>query len=173
MYLTTHASVGVLISQTIDKPLPVLLLAVLSHFVLDFTPHGDEAVGDWVRKRPRNAFVMSGIDTGLLVIMLVILYSTQSLPQMALISAGVLGAVLPDLLSNVFPVLHQYTNWFFLVRLIHTGFDKLQFKQLVRIHDWFHRVTHNMTKAHLSIKQGIILQSIIVIVAVTVAIQIH
>lgn len=173
MYLTPHASVGILISQTVDKPLPVFLLATLSHFVLDFIPHGDEDMGRWARERPKNAVLLSIIDVGLLGLMLVVLYTTQSLPQMALISAGVLGAVVPDLLSNVFPIIHHYTNWLFIVRLVHGSLDKLQFKHLVRLHDWFHRLAHNTTNAHMTVKQGIIFQSALVIVAVTIALQIH
>lgn len=173
MYLTPHASVGILISQTIDKPLPVFLLAALSHFLLDFIPHGDEDLGRWARVRPKNALLISVIDMGLLALMLILLYSTQSLPEMALISAGVLGAVVPDLLSNVFPIIHHYTNWLFVVRLIHGSLDKLQFKHLMRLHDWLHRLSHNTTNAHMTVKQGIIFQSALVIVAVAIALQLQ
>ncbi len=171
MYLTTHAAVGVLISQTVDRPLWVFVLSVLSHFVLDFIPHGDENIGHWVREKKKNALLIGIIDVGLLSLMLIFLYSTQSLPQMAPISAGVIGAVVPDLLSNIFPVIHHYTSWFFLVRLIHGAVNKMRVRHLVRLHDWFHRLTHNATNAHLTIKQGILLQTAIVIIAVTIALN--
>lgn len=173
MYLTTHASVGILISQSIDRPLYVFLLSVLSHFLLDFIPHGDEHMGEWVRRRKKNAFYFAILDVGLLALMVTFLYSTSSLPQMALISAGIIGAVLPDLLSNVFPVIHHYTNWFFLVRYIHRTIDRLQFKHLWRLHDWFHTLSHNTTNRELTFTQGIAMQIAITVIAVVVAVQLY
>jgi len=172
MYLTTHATVGVLISQATDRPLWAFLFSLLLHFVLDFVPHGDESLGVWARKRVRNMMLIGFTDIGLLTLFLVYLYTTQDLPRVAIITAGVFGAVLPDLLSNIFPIIHHYTNWFFLVRFIHGILDKSRFRLLVRLHDWFHRVTHNTTNAHLSVKQGIVLQVFIVIITVTVIAQI-
>jgi hypothetical protein len=161
MYLTTHATVGILVSQTVDRPVWVFLLSMLSHFILDFIPHGDETIGEWIRKRKRNAFLLGALDTGLLTVIVLILAQTQNLPEFAIMTAGILGAILPDLLSNIFPFIHEYTNWFFLERLIHRTLDKMQFRHLWRFHNWFHRITHNSTRLRLTIKQGLILQSIV------------
>lgn len=173
MYLSTHAAVGVLVSQSVDRPLYVFLLSVLSHFVLDFIPHGDEDIGRWAREKPKNALLLGFADVGILSLMIVVLYATQSLPEMALISAGIIGAVVPDLLSNIFPIIHHYTSWFFVERFIHRALDRLQFGHLWRLHDWFHRLTHNTTKQHLTIKQGLVLQGAIFLIAVALAIGLY
>lgn len=165
MYLTAHAAVGVLISQSVERPLWVFVFSFLSHFILDFIPHGDEDVGIWIKKRPRNAFVVGLLDLGLLTIFLAILYATKDLPQMALISAGVIGAILPDLLTNIFPLLHQYTSWLSVVRGVYWLQRKLGLTILWRGHDWFHRFSHTASHRRITIKQGLILQGLVVSIA--------
>jgi len=165
MYLTTHAAVGVLISQSVERPLWVFLFSFLSHFVLDFIPHGDEDVGTWIQKRPRNAFVVGLLDLGLLTMFLSILYATKDLPQMALISAGVIGAVLPDFLTNIFPLLHERMSWMAVVRLVYHTQRRLGLRTIWRGHDWFHRLSHTASHRRITIKQGLVMQIVILVVA--------
>lgn len=173
MYLTTHAAVGILISQAVDRPLWVFLLSLLSHFVLDFIPHGDEDMGAWVRKKPVNAVLLALVDLGILTLLLGGLYASQNLPQMARISAGVIGAVLPDFISSIFPVIHHYANWLFAVRLLHRLQYRLGLIPLWRGHDWFHRLTHGTIRTKISFKRGLILQVVIVLGALAIALGYH
>lgn len=165
MYLTPHASVGILISQHVDKPVTVFLLAFLSHFVLDFIPHGDERVGPWMKVRVRRMFFIGGIDLALIFVLTLILLSTTADPaQTTLYLAGIFGAILPDFLSMVFPTMHEKLNWFFLVRWIHSILHTAQLTRFVRIVNWVHDRLHKFLlrkyNVQLSLRRGIVIQSI-------------
>lgn len=171
MYLTTHAAVGVLIAEAVKNPTEAFFLAFASHFVLDVIPHGDEHVEEWARKKSRYAMVVAFLDIGLLTAFLASLYATNNLPRMALISAGVIGSVLPDLLSIVFPVIHHYTSWFFLVRIFHWTQRKMGLPYVWRGHNWFHHWTHRRIHKHISLKWGIVLQVFIIAVSMVLAMR--
>lgn len=168
MYLTTHAAVGVLISQAVNRPAEAFVLAFVSHFVLDFVPHGDEDVGGWVRKSPKNALLIAGADIVLIFGLLFALYTTQNLPTMARVSAGIIGAVLPDFLSSVFPIIHYYSNWLMIVRIIHRLQSWLGLRQVWRGHDWFHRLTHRAIPTRISLRTGLIYQAVLVVVCLAI-----
>ena len=51
MYLTVHATAGLLIGQQLNNPLIGFFTGVLSHYILDFIPHGDEFIGKFSTKR--------------------------------------------------------------------------------------------------------------------------
>lgn len=177
MYLTPHAAVGVLISQGVDRPLWIFLLSILSHFILDIVPHGDDT-GErnddavrWVPKKIKLTLLVSAIDLVLLTAMLALLYGTDNLPDRTRITAGVVGAVLPDLISSAFPVIHYYTSWFFVVRLFTKIQNKLRISFLWKHHNWLHRLTHNPTHKQLSFRQGLVLQTVITVVALLISLQ--
>jgi len=51
MYLTVHATAGLLIGQQLSNPLIGFFTGVLSHYILDFIPHGDEFIGKFSTKK--------------------------------------------------------------------------------------------------------------------------
>lgn len=173
MYLTTHAAVGILISQSVHTPLEAFGLSFASHFVLDMIPHGDENVETWAREKGKRAVFVAAIDVGMLSVFLASLYATHNLTKIALIQAGIIGAILPDLIAIVFPVIHHYTSWFFLVRLINKIQHWLQIHQLWRGHNWVHHLTHRVIHKHISLTKGIIMQLIIVVAALIAAAKLY
>lgn len=173
MYLTTHAAVGVLISQSLHDPLTAFGFSFASHFALDMIPHGDEHVEMWARKKGKYALLVGAVDVGLLFLFLASLYATHNLSQIALLQAGILGAILPDLIAIVFPVIHQYTNWFFLVRMLDKLQHWLQLHHLWRGHNWLHHVTHRVIHKHISLTKGLVLQCGIVITALVLAARLY
>lgn len=171
MYLTTHAAVGVLISQGVERPLWVFVFSFLSHLVLDIIPHGDddgvrkqEAV-KWVPNKMKLVTLVSLVDLALLAGMLLALYGTNNLPNRTLLTAGVIGAVIPDLISSAFPVIHYYTSWFFLVRLFTKLQQKIGLSRFWRLHNWLHRHSHNSFNVRITYKKGLLLQGGITVVA--------
>ncbi|MBU0706921.1 hypothetical protein KKG41_00955 [Patescibacteria group bacterium] len=144
MFLTTHAAAGVLISQRFESPLVVFLLSIIVHFIMDFIPHGDENLYQpWESKR-RRAVWFSSIDFALVVIMIMVLYNTVDLPRFALISAGLAGSLLPDLISHVFPLLHKKFREVFLFRSL--GFLRKKvflLHPIVKSNNFLHRNFHN------------------------------
>lgn len=173
MYLTTHAAVGILISQSVHTPWEAFGLSFASHFVLDMIPHGDENVETWARQKGKRALFVAVTDVALLSLFLASLYATNNLTKIALIQAGIIGSILPDLIAIVFPVIHQYTSWFFLVRLINRLQHWLQIHQLWRAHNWMHHFTHRVIHKQISLTKGIIMQVIIVVAALIAAAKLY
>ncbi|MFH0952489.1 MAG: hypothetical protein V1838_04935 [Patescibacteria group bacterium] len=173
MFGTTHASVGIVISQHVDKPLNIFLLAILSHFILDFIPHGDERLyhdEEWKEnKKYKRVTIITAIDLTLLITMTLILYSTNDLPRMALISAGIIGSTLPDLLNQVLPVFHEKLNWLFVVRWLHKFLKSFRLGTFLKahnsLHGWLHRAAHFRVPA----KVGLTLQAVITFVGLYLA----
>lgn len=166
MYLTTHAAAGVVISQHIDNPLPVLLYAFLSHFVLDFIPHGDDNVEDWARAKKSRVALVAGLDVGLLTVMIITLYSSDRLGlNRDLASAGIIGAILPDVLTFVYPAIHEKLNWFFLVRWIKKSFHVTRISPILgflnRRQDHLHFFIHNLPERNLTWTQGLVFQAVL------------
>lgn len=173
MYLTTHAAVGILISQGVQSPLAAFGLSFASHFVLDVIPHGDENVETWAREKGKRALLVASIDVGLLSLFVISLYATNNLSKIAVTQAGIFGAVLPDLIAIVFPVLHQFTNWFFLVRATDKIQHWLQLHRLWRGHNMLHHFTHRIIHKHISLTKGIIMQTIIAVAALVLAAKLY
>lgn len=166
MYLTTHAAVGVIISQHVDKPLPILIYSFLSHFILDFIPHGDEGLENWMREKKKRIAVVAGIDLVLLAALVMTLYGSDRLDlNRELASAGIIGAILPDLLTFAYPAIHERLNWFFLVRWIKRSLKAARVSPILgflnRRQDRLHFFIHNLPERNLTWKQGIIFQAIL------------
>lgn len=161
MYLTAHAAVGVLLSETADEPAWVFLWGFLSHFVLDFLPHGDEDVAEWIRARPKIGMIVGAVDCVFLTALLLAIFAAQAPERTARVTAGVLGALLPDMVTNVVPYFHRHVPGFSFLGTAHQIQKKLRIAHLWRGHDWFHIKSHNALRAYLTFWQGIAFQCII------------
>ncbi|MEK7537887.1 MAG: hypothetical protein AAB619_02865 [Patescibacteria group bacterium] len=147
MLLTTHAAAGILISRYVHDPAAVFGLSFASHFVLDFIPHGDEHLfhdEEWqVQKRYRRPILINLVDlTGLVIL---ILWSINRPGETAskLMVIGIIGAILPDFLSFLFPVIHQRFSWLFLMRWLYAITKPTGLRYLIRGQNWIHRVLHH------------------------------
>jgi hypothetical protein len=173
MFLTTHAAVGIVISQHIDKPLNIFLLALLSHFILDFIPHGDERLyhdEEWkIKKKYGRVTIISLIDAVLVSLMIIALYTTNDLPRMALISAGIVGSIFPDVVNHVLPIFHEKFNWLFVVRWLHTLLKKIQLGRFLTVHNKLHEFLHNLMKYRMPPKVGLSVQGVVFIVSLIFA----
>lgn len=147
MFLTTHAAAGILISHYIKDPYTVFGLSFASHFVLDFIPHGDEELyhdEEWqVKKRYRRAVIVNAFDVvGVALLTLWAIYNPgENTSRLMLI--GILGSILPDFLSFLFPVVHERMSWLFLVRWLYKLTKPTGLRYLVRGQNWIHRVLHH------------------------------
>src|SRR3989339_856901 len=54
MFITPHTSLALWISTRITDPLLAFILGVVSHFVLDIIPHGDEQLGRHIKDRKKR-----------------------------------------------------------------------------------------------------------------------
>lgn len=176
MYLTPHAAVGILISQQVDKPLWAFLLAFLSHFIIDFIPHGDEPVGEWINSKFRRVVLIGAFDLTLVFTLTVTLLTVETNPtKNALYLAGIFGAILPDFLSMVFPKMHEKLNWFFLVRWVHSVLHTSRVTHMVSGVNWMHIKLHkfllNRYQVKLSFERGIIFQMTFLVLVLLLVFQ--
>jgi len=101
MFLTPHTSVALWITTKVTNPWLAFLFGLISHFILDIIPHGDESIG--LHKKPgRQRFlymIKVAVVDSILAAILVYYYITQSNSFDKLVMAGaLLGAWLPDFL---------------------------------------------------------------------------
>lgn len=172
MFLATHAAAGVLISQRIDSPWAIFWLAFVSHFLLDFIPHGDEDL--YHEENPANArrviFINLADLLALFVIVWLLVMNDHSPGDLRLF-AGVAGGLAPDVISHAFPFFHSRYREFFVLRFLNFLKSKvLRLDSIIRlhgrIHRWFHYCISNFFEYKISPWLGMSLQAVILIVLV-------
>lgn len=172
MFLTTHAAAGILISQLSPSSTEVFAYAFLSHFVLDFIPHGDDDLyrdHEWkIQRRYRRVVMINAADLGALTGLA--LWAAARGSDGGLIAIGILGSILPDFLSYLFPVLHQRLRWLFLIRWLYAATKPTGLRYLVRGQNWFHRILHHeVIRRDISFQSGLLLQGVLVVIFLALA----
>ena len=141
MFLTIHAASGIYLGSQIINPWLAFLIGFISHWLLDFIPHGDEKIIDRTKYTEQQLkwklFYGASIDT---LGIIILFYSLTSLNVIILTPGvlwGMLGAVAPDYLWG----LHKVTH----IRVL---------KPIHKIHNWFHLKIQN----NLPFKLGSVIQ---------------
>ena len=100
MFITPHTSIALWITTRVADPISAFFFSLLSHFILDIIPHGDEGLGDHKEtKKEKRLYLMktASIDFILaLLLVYVFIIKTPSFDRWIIFSA-VFGAWLPDL----------------------------------------------------------------------------
>lgn len=167
MFLTTHAAAGLLISRHVDDPLAIFGLAFASHFLLDFIPHGDEELyhdEEWlVQRRFRRAVIVNAFDVaGLALIIVWAAYHPGEIASRNML-IGILGGILPDFLSFLFPVIHERLSWLFLVRWLYKLTKPTGLRYLIRGQNWIHNLLHHeIIRRDIPFQYGLAIQVLIV-----------
>lgn len=167
MFLTTHAAAGIFIAEHVHDPVAVFGLAFASHFVLDFIPHGDEDLyrdNDWkILGRYRRVILINLLDVGGLIALTLWAINRPNLPASHLLPIAILGSILPDLLSNFFPILHQRLNWLFFIRWLYSLTKPTGVRYLIRAQNWLHRVLHHdIVRRDIPFSAGLAIQVVLV-----------
>ncbi|MBI4433893.1 hypothetical protein HY632_03900 [Candidatus Uhrbacteria bacterium] len=100
--MSVHAPVGALIGVWVKNPATAFVLGMLSHFLLDLIPHGDERLLDHLPPGPRmrRLFLYGGLDAAVMSMGMVALFTPwKAFPEMGVL-AGAVGGVLPDILQG-------------------------------------------------------------------------
>ena len=142
MVLTPHLLVGATIAARINLPLG-LVLAFLSHYLLDFLPHWEYSIENiqqrlWKKSLPEFLKVFLDISIGTFLVFIIS-------ENLVLAIVGGFLAILPDglvLLSLIFP------------------------NKLLTLHDAFMRKTHFLKDKKISLFWGIFSQSLVIAVAI-------
>lgn len=147
MFLTTHAAAGILISHYTKNPYAVFGLSFASHFVLDFIPHGDEHLyhdEEWqLLNKFKRPVVINLIDLVGLVGLIFWAIDHAGDTTSRLMMIGIIGSILPDFFSYLFPVIHEKMSWLFLVRWLYGLTKPTGLRYLVRAQDWMHNLLHH------------------------------
>ena len=141
MFITIHTAAGIFIGEHVGNPFLGFFLGLLSHFFIDFIPHGDEKL------RGKIFYYVAAID----ILIALSLFSTfcllkTNLSNIEPIIWSVAGAVLPD----------------FICAVAETTGSKL-FKKLDRLHI----IIHSLNQGLVSLGVGLLFQLSIFIFAIT------
>src|SRR3989338_3897955 len=106
MFLTVHATSGIIIGQYFTNPIVAFIMGYLSHFVLDIIPHGDDKLFIhylWP-KRLKALITTAAIDSVLAIVWLILIFvHTDTIYSTAILTA-IIGTVLPDFLLGLYQV---------------------------------------------------------------------
>jgi hypothetical protein len=159
MFLIVHTVAAAVIAQRTGNPELVFLYSFLSHFVLDFIPHGDEKLvgtsGDKT-KQFKRLFLAAATD-GFLIIIFSIYYLLTFAPVhygMYFLAMG--GAMIPDLISGL--------------SFMANGHFKKEYPRLAKFQK-IHKTVHTFFERKLNflipLKYGIIWQAFVFLTFLT------
>ncbi|HAO81410.1 MAG: hypothetical protein UV57_C0026G0008 [Parcubacteria group bacterium GW2011_GWD2_43_10] len=105
MYLTVHGTTAMLIARSVPNPFVAFLLALASHFVLDFIPHGDEHLlkAHFTRgQTARRMFGAASLDGLILLGFVAIFLWVGPTVNTSTFIWSLIGALLPDVLQGIY-----------------------------------------------------------------------
>ncbi len=106
MFLTVHTAAGVIIGETVGNPWLGFLAGLISHFILDAIPHGDNTL---ITNRPK--FAKNTIDLLIKLLItdlcfLVLIFGALYLEGEILLTwpliMAVAGTILPDFIQGIY-----------------------------------------------------------------------
>lgn len=106
MFLTIHATAGVLIAEHTNNIYLAFIAGAISHFILDIIPHGDQHLATERFKFTPNEVVkllnIGFADSVITLITLTSLYLTSHLTITPALIAALIGCLLPDFLNSIY-----------------------------------------------------------------------
>ncbi len=145
MYLTVHAVAGLTLAGYTTNPWLAFVLGLISHFVLDFIPHGDEhlAASHLSRQQTIKRLLGAAIIDGIVLVIFGLIYiATTPIYDPTPLIAGVAGALAPDVLLALSMITNaNWLNWY----------------------KKFHHSIHNLPQHKLTWVQGIFVQVMVFI----------
>ena len=151
MFLTVHATAGIIIGQTTGNIWLAFFAGLISHFILDSIPHGDEnLIGDdetAIKERWKMLLTIGLADGLVMLVMIFLLYQQKIIDLNGPVLAGIVGALFPDFLTIAFLLLKP--RW--LEKFLS-----------------FHNRIHSIFKKTVSFKTGLFIQLIFLIVFLSI-----
>lgn len=154
MTLTTHAAVGMVAATWAQDPVVGFFAAMLSHYLLDAIPHGDEYVYWRLVHNSKDpyglAITLTDITSLLLLSMATLNFKTNV--DTGLLWVGIIGGILPDVLMTLQTKIRtNFLNKSGMIAKISTAL----YTVLVphdKLHKWFHDLIR--TPIRLSVGMG-------------------
>lgn len=113
MFLTTHVSTTLLLCQGVSNPFLAFFIGLISHYLLDIIPHGDDIKGKHSylikdlhlykeNKAELKRFqIVAPIDITMCFLLTSYLFATGQITNEPVIMWGILGAILPDAIMGI------------------------------------------------------------------------
>lgn len=147
MFLTVHTAVGALIGQQVGSPILAFVLGFISHWLVDVVPHGDENFfADNLEKKVLRKRLLTLASFDFLGIAIMFLFFSSTTDFTTPMLFGFLGATGPDLLWGITEIAPFKTPWGLL--------------------DKWHSFFHKLTGVIVSIKTGLLIQIITLILTI-------
>lgn len=100
MFITPHTAVAIWISTRIADPVLAFILAIVSHFVLDIIPHGDEQLDEHIEDKKKKFFYLmkvASVDVALAVLLIYFFVNHGPTVNFYVLYSAIFGAWLPDI----------------------------------------------------------------------------
>ncbi len=156
MFITVHAAAATIVGRFVPNAWLAFLLGLVSHFILDMIPHGDEEMEKRFcglkfrrfREEEQIKFMAwyGSMDSFFLAVYLIFLFKNFDFAHADNVVWAIIGGILPDIMAVLYKVKKIKTfepiNWF------HTN---------------VHRSIINRFKINIKLKPGIFMQVCIMI----------
>ena len=120
MFLTVHAATGAFIGQHSPGMIVAFLLGIISHFILDMVPHGDDALEVWhSHGKTKRVYFIATLDSILTIILILYLFKYNEFAYPKVIIMGILGGILPDIINSSYLVLKSNKWWIKNIAVFH------------------------------------------------------
>jgi hypothetical protein len=153
MFLTVHATVGALIGQHSPNILVAFVLGIISHYIVDAIPHGDENLigedkANITKKEILLILKIVSLDVIIMSSLLYCLYSQGLINPSWTIISGIIGSILPDFFNGIY---------------------LLTKNKFLKKSSMFHFNLHFITGKTISLKAGLVVQLIILSLIILIA----
>ncbi|MFA4871469.1 MAG: hypothetical protein WC610_00150 [Patescibacteria group bacterium] len=158
MFITVHAAAATLIGKKVASVPLAFVLGLISHFILDIIPHGDQKLGKKFfgfrfnlipreKKGIRILALYGIIDALALIGFLLYLFRTFEFADSDSVTWAIIGGILPDALVGIYMVgKFKFLKWFF------------------DLHSKIHYLWLNKIKKDIPLRWGVLMQVITFII---------
>ncbi len=143
MFLVVHSAAGIVLATAVTRnPAAALVVGWLSHHILDFLPHGDEAAGVWTDRghRVKRYALLAAVDFALVAALFLLVASRHGWSWLSAFALA--GAVLPDVAWG-----------------LEMAFDRRLFGPYGQWHDGIHSFLRRRLNVSLPLWLGLALQT--------------
>lgn len=128
MLVVFHAAAGAIIGEHVNHGYWAFILGFISHFFLDFIPHGDRGhIKDFaLGQRLKFLIATRTADVIITVILVILIFETKVFTHPTSVAWGIIGGTIPDF----FVGLYELSRWKFLKPFyafhhrIHNAYEK-------------------------------------------------
>ncbi len=168
MFATTHVLASIVISQHTPTPWWAFFISLLSHYFLDLIPHGDRPIDSWLKRGSyfKKAMIVFLSDAALLVIFFITAYQKMMLPRPAIVTAAIVGGILPDALWILYDMYKRYLERHGIFRLFLSRIEPL-LNHHKKIHNYIDHspINHKISPIGLGIAAQILFLGIFIALA--------